>query len=1022
MGYPIVFGILLVATGGSCVACGLYAIQNDMKTPINRAFLALSGAVLLWCLGLAITVVAENEAICSLGRRLAPFGWGAVFSILLHFILLLTQKNKLLKKWWIYPLLYLPAVVTVFAYTYLPLINLNQDRLVRTELGWINTAPTDVWDWFYYGCCLIFVIVTIIVICLWAKNSKVPNIKKQVKFLMGSLLAASIFGSFTDVMPIFLNIKIPQFSPVFVLFPIAAITYSVKRHGFMRPEAENENERILNESAYTNVYRYMGLIFGIGSIVNLVMHFLLYTKSSLTFVLLFSGALAVVAAFILIINRARLDASIKEMLFALILSFIIPVTTLRFVNYGSITVWTFIFLLIIICLLFNRRIILVTVIVSSILTQLIIWAAAPYIPAAVDHGDYIVRIGMIAFAAMLSFYVNKAYVQRLKENSNQISLQTLISKISHDFVSASEQNFNEKAYAMLKQCGSFIKSERAYMALYDPETKYIQYSCEWLAEGVLSQPEAFQGSSLCSILPEQFNLHNNLINVPDAAHIPPTENFRDWLTSRHIRALISLPIKKQDTTIGFLAFTAARPVKGWRAGSFAYLEVISNIVADATIKIGAEKEIKHIAYHDQLTHLPNRILFRDRLEQAIKRADQTEKMVGVVFLDLDSFKSVNDMMGHELGDKLLYEVAQIISQNIRIYDTVSRFGGDEFVILLNDIACASDLAKIMEKLIRTLHKPILLDGQKFIISASAGVALYPQDGTDAQTLIKNADTAMYGAKVSGKNQYMICSQDMKDQELEKMRLINFLYPAQEKNQFTLYYQPQVNMETHQIVGVEALLRWTLPGRGTVSPTVFIPLAEQTGLIHPIGEWVLQTACRQNKLWQDSGLPKLRMAVNISVCQLNNPNFANQVASILDRTGLLPGYLELEITESATSHNIDNILSIFNQLKALGISLAIDDFGTEYSSLSRLKVLPIDRIKMDMQFVQGIGWDEKDQAITKVIINLAKSLNLKVIAEGVETKLQLDFLGRKMCDEVQGYYYYKPMPAEELEMILGKQCV
>lgn len=298
MEYPIVFGILLVATGGSSVACGLYAIQHNIKTPINKIFLALGCAMLFWCLGLAITVVAANEEISAFGRRLAPIGWGTICSLMLHFILLLTQKDNLLKKWWIYLLLYLPSAVTIFAYTYLPLVLFNQDHLIRNQLGWLNISQTDAWDWFYYGYCFVFIAIAIMILYLWAKNSASKNSKKQADLLMISLLLASVFGSLTDVLPVFLKIRIPQFSPVFVLLPIAAISYSVKYHGFMRPEAENQNELILNESAYTNVYRYIGFIFAAGSILNLVAQLLLYNGSSVLSVFLFSGALVVITGLI----------------------------------------------------------------------------------------------------------------------------------------------------------------------------------------------------------------------------------------------------------------------------------------------------------------------------------------------------------------------------------------------------------------------------------------------------------------------------------------------------------------------------------------------------------------------------------------------------------------------------------------------------------------------------------------------------------------------------------------------------
>ena len=579
--------------------------------------------------------------------------------------------------------------------------------------------------------------------------------------LTGSLLVASILGSLTDILPVFLQIRTPQFSPIFVLFPLAAISYSVKYHGFMQPEAKNLNELILQESAYTNVYRYIGFMFVVGSILNLVLR-LIFQKASLPSVLPSSGAFLAIAAFILLINRTKLDDTMKEMLLAAAVSFTIPVVTLWFVKSGSTTIWGFVFLLMIICLLFNRRTILMTVIISSMLTQALIWAAAPTVSIQINEAYYIVRIGLIGFAAILSLHVNKVYVQRLKENAQQISMQTLVSETSRDFVSANEQNFDKKVYKMLSRCGSFIKSDRAYVALIDPNEKSIRNSFEWVAEGVSPQSDLLE-ESVCELF-KQFE-SKNIVVLHDTKLMPTTEKLQNQLICRNIRAFLALPVKKQDVIIGFLAFTAAQPLTQWGSESFTYLEIITNIFADATIKIDAEKEINFIAYHDHLTLLPNRALFMGRLEKAITQAG-TEKNFALAFLDLDSFKFVNDTMGHELGDQLLFEVAQVLTGVIRSSDTISRFGGDEFIILFNDITNEKDLASIMDKIMDALRRPILLNGREFYISASVGIAMYPRDGTDAKTLIADADIAMYKAKTRGKNQYLFCSRVIKDQALK----------------------------------------------------------------------------------------------------------------------------------------------------------------------------------------------------------------------------------------------------------------
>ncbi|MGI6451620.1 MAG: putative bifunctional diguanylate cyclase/phosphodiesterase [Desulfitobacteriia bacterium] len=423
-----------------------------------------------------------------------------------------------------------------------------------------------------------------------------------------------------------------------------------------------------------------------------------------------------------------------------------------------------------------------------------------------------------------------------------------------------------------------------------------------------------------------------------------------------------------------------------------------------------------MAYHDHLTGLPNKLLFYDRLKQAILGARRTEADLAVMFLDLDNFKMVNDTKGHEQGDVLLTAIAGRLTEILREGDTVSRIGGDEFLILVQNVSL-NGAAEVAERVLKKLGQPFVLDGQNFNITTSIGVALYPQDGETPEILIKNADMAMYQAKEKGKNQYLLCSQAMKAELKETVELTNALYRALEREEMVLYYQPQVSNRTGEIVGLEALIRWNHPEAGLILPDKFIPLAEKTGLINTMGEWVLRTACGQIKAWQKAGLPPVRLAVNLSVYQFQNPGIVNLVGEVLRETGLSPEYLELEITESVAMKEKGYIVDILKGFKELGVSIALDDFGTVYSCLDYLKELPLDRIKIAMPFIRGIAVSSKDEAITKAIIVLARNLGLNIVAEGVETWQQLTFLQRQMCDEIQGYYYYKAMPKEEVEIVM-----
>ncbi|MGF1642478.1 MAG: putative bifunctional diguanylate cyclase/phosphodiesterase [Thiotrichales bacterium] len=438
----------------------------------------------------------------------------------------------------------------------------------------------------------------------------------------------------------------------------------------------------------------------------------------------------------------------------------------------------------------------------------------------------------------------------------------------------------------------------------------------------------------------------------------------------------------------------------------------------------AEDRIRQLAYFDDITGLPNRALFKERLGQALELARRNQRHLAVLFLDLDNFKRINDTLGHSTGDILLSEVAKRLLLNLRTsdaiaqgrphedHDSLARLGGDEFTILLAEIAQGTDAAVVAQRVIDALAQPIDLAGHEITVTTSIGIAVYPDDGRDVDTLIKNADMAMYFAKREGRNAFKFFTESMNTAALKRMALEKHLRRALERGELALHYQPQRDVKTGKVSGAEALLRWTNAELGSVSPADFVPLAEETGLILPIGDWVLRTACAQAKAWHDAGLPLPRVAVNVSVRQFAQAGFAERVSQILRETGLTPASLEIEITESVIMKDGDAALNTLQELKDVGVQLAIDDFGTGYSSLAYLKQFPIDRLKIDRTFVSAINIDSRDRAIAAAVIAMAESMNLSVTAEGVETEGQLDFLESRRCHEAQGYLFSRPLPPTE----------
>jgi diguanylate cyclase (GGDEF)-like protein/PAS domain S-box-containing protein len=438
-------------------------------------------------------------------------------------------------------------------------------------------------------------------------------------------------------------------------------------------------------------------------------------------------------------------------------------------------------------------------------------------------------------------------------------------------------------------------------------------------------------------------------------------------------------------------------------------------VEDITERRLYQTRIERQANYDTLTGLANRSLLQDRLEQALLTASFGTR-VAVAFVDLDRFKYINDSLGHHVGDELLKEVAARVQACVRECDTVARLGGDEFVLLIHGHSGPDSVRSIMESLLTAISQPWTIEQGEFQVSCSIGVALHPEDGEDARTLLKHADSAMYRAKDSGRNNFQFFTRELNTLMTERLEMEGHLRRALERNQFVLRYQPRVDLEDGRIVAAEALLRWRIPNRGTIPPQRFIGLAEETGLIVPIGKWVLQTACAQNKAWQDEGLPPIVVSVNVSPRQFRQENIVDTVAAVLRATGLEPRWLELELTESMVMHDAPQLMAMLDELKQLGVQIALDDFGTGYSSLSYLKRFPVDRLKIDRSFVEHIAHNTDDAVIVRAIIALGHNLGMKVVAEGVESDEQLRFLRLNLCDEAQGYLMSRAVSSRHLRRI------
>ncbi|WP_310551589.1 putative bifunctional diguanylate cyclase/phosphodiesterase [Paenibacillus glufosinatiresistens] len=800
------------------------------------------------------------------------------------------------------------------------------------------------------------------------------------------------------------------------MLPYLLVLAAVRRNGMLR-QTEPEDEEILSGAGTLGLYNRLALLAVAAGILHAVVPYFVSGPGPAPAALRFSALLLLLGALIRLIGQLRFNSAAKLYMSLALFVLVIPAVTLNFQREAALNVWAFPLALMLFALVFRRRLLLVALTLTAVLTQSALWLWVPRTAVEVGAGDYLARIGIFAMCFVIAYYVHRTYVYRLRHNERQLQLQKLMTEISSDFAAAGRGGIEQAAHRTLEALGRHFELDRVVIFRKDREDGGATSLWEWHRRDLVPL-RPFLPHLTRSRLEWWFERMKDggaaIIDVHDLPDEPPVQ--KDKLHAEGTASVAMLPIPGQKEWLGCMGLAAGKP--GILRDSLSdFLTIMANLFSGALKRMDSEEEADQLAFYDYLTGLPNRILFRRRAEEVLSREQARGGMAAVLFVDLDSFKNINDTLGHEAGDELLVCVAREMQAALGRSCMLSRFGGDEFLVLAHGIRDKGEAIGAAERLMAAFRRPVRLQEQKFYITASAGVALYPADGRDAETLVKNADIAMFRAKESGKNQYRFCSAAMKEEVSERLSVANSLAGALERGELRLLYQPQLSLHSGRIIGMEALIRWKRPGIGSVPPQLFIPIAESTGLISAIGDWVLRTACEQNKTWQDLGLPRVRMAVNISVHQLRDPGFASKVTGTLAATGLDPEDLELEVTESGAIREQDQIVQVLGEIKQKGVSISIDDFGTEYSSLSRLKQLPVDKVKLDMEFVHGIEESPKDQAITRGMISLARNLGLKVVAEGVETQAQLDFLESRMCDEVQGYYYYRPLSAEEMEEVL-----
>jgi len=1022
------FKIGLFFTFCSSLSLAVYVtahFRNGLKVHLLHTICTFLG---LWSLGLLLVRVAPTYQEALFWQRLSALGWTTIYSLLLHFSLTLTESH-LLKRWWLYPLVYFPAFLNLLIFSLLPGFAGTAQQLLQVNSGWVVLPRADFWNWFFNLYCVSFTVISGALFLRWARK-----LHKAEQRRMGFTVALSLFSSVA--LGVFLDrtfspryfAEFSNLAPIIALFPVTVLSVffrtqqeflGIKRRSF---SCEVTRGEVLSEADKLSLYAHLAGVHILGGFLYVVISVLLLDRSleaqaflwgALFFLVgvgiyylcawetsekrrdLWLGVALSLSAFLIFLRAAPL---LKEqpLLFLPLLSFLLP--TILVGNFGAF------------------------VVISVALSLMQVWAwfnlplSGVFSSSMLFVAQLLVTV-VFALFVLLVFYIRNVYLRRLEENRAQLDAQQTVARLSAQLVGMQPSSLEKGLESVLREllkshgmdCGCFFVFNREG----DLRCK-VHLGGE--ASGFTCRDSQESRAKFLSALKE-IAKNEEIFVVGDIKKLPlGQEQFAGFFEKAGMRSVIVLPIQRGERLLGILALGALRS-RTFSAYQEESLKILGRILADVLERVEAELELQHMAFYDALTELPNRTLFMDRLQKALQLARRTGKLVAVVFVDLDSFKVINDSEGHEMGDRLLKEVAQRFVSSIREYDTVARFGGDEFLLLVDNLGDPQEVVPIAERLLHRLQQPFFVGKQEFFLTASCGVAIYPLDAETPEELIRFADLAMYAAKTRGGGCYAFCSQELREEAQQKKVLVSGLYRALDRKELIVYYQPQVDAATGNIVGVEALLRWVHPELGFLLPDSFIPLAEQTGLIIPIGEWVLQTACSQLAAWRKKGLRIHRVAVNLSPSQLRDPQLTDKVRKAVEKAGIFPDELELEVTESAVFQNPDEIIDLLQELKTLGVRVALDDFGVGYSSLIRLKMLPVDRIKVDRRFFRDIPSNRRDAAIVENIIQLARSINAAVIAEGVENDQQLEFVVDRGCYEIQGYYYYHPLPPEEVEALL-----
>lgn len=1007
-------GISLIYT-----TISFYGLSLNFTSKNNRLFFLMTMSLAFWSICYAITGLSDSKEIALKMSQLTVFGWGFFYSLILHFIKSVSKGKKLNLAELIF--LYSPCIF--FVYTFLIADTAPaQFNISYSKWGYTTSSPSTFSNNLFMIYALFYSLLCVKELISWHKRSHNEKLKTLIKITTLASAIAIVLASLTDyLMRNYLNILLPQSTILWLILPILSFFYLLLRNKFIHEDFNKNFNSIIDDKSKQTVFRIVGYIYILLAYGNFFIHNSQNAGFDRYQVVISVAAIAFAFVHIFLTSFTK-KPEYQYLVITLLYTITISLFGYIYAQNMAITVWAIFFCYMILVTIFERVIYGFFMAAYMIFLQVIMWIHLPSeIPVNFDWSDHFTRIMIISLFSYLTFYINYAYRKKVKENNLQINAQNVIKNFSNEMQSISIHNANQKTASLLGLINEGFDIKRStYIHLSKEDNAIFEhgYTCEnneitkleGYAETIFAlNPKWLQEVKLNNIV-SYFNIFLEFKNNEDEVCM----NVKDAFERRGITGFYSFPIfyGSKLRGIGIFEFSFSEENKLLHS----YLEILKTLTSEALDRLDSQRALFTRANFDSVTGLHSKDYFLEAVDEILEREE--EQSCYMLYIDIDSFNSINDTFGHSTGDDVLKRSAEIFREEGPKEKMLTRFTNDEFAVFFYGSCNRETVTMYCVKTIERFKKGINIGSNHFRLNIYIGISSLPKDGDKSNELLKNAALAMSSSKRLGYIKYHFCDETDKKQTFLNSVYTDRLYSALDNREFKLAYQPQVDTFTQNVIGVEALLRWESEEFGFVPPFKFIPILEHTGLIISVGEWIIEECIREQKRMAEEGFGKIRFSINLSAAQFMDTTLIQTIHDLKEKYEVDAELLEFEITESVAINNNDFIQESFSSIKDMGFTIAIDDFGTGFSSLNSLQNLPIDRLKIDKSFIDGIGMNDKRESIVNLVIELAKILNLHSIAEGVEDESQLDYLKQHACEEIQGYYYAKPMFPNELRSFLS----